>query len=56
MIRLKQFFSFPIFATAIWLLWVLVRQTLDVLILILGGLLLVLGFGCLRAKIAFLNY
>ena len=41
MIRLKQFFAFPIFATAIWLLWVLVRQTSsDVLILVLGGLLL----------------
>ncbi len=45
MIRLKQFFAFPIFATAIWLLWVLVRQTSsDALILVLGGLLLlVLG-------------
>tara|TARA_B100001093_G_scaffold23106_2_gene20523 strand:+ start:1950 stop:3962 length:2013 start_codon:yes stop_codon:yes gene_type:complete len=45
MIRLKQFFAFPIFATAIWLLWVLIRQTSsDVLVIVLGGLLLlVLG-------------
>ncbi len=41
MIRLKQFLAFPILATAIWLLWVLVRQTSsDVLVLILSGLLL----------------
>ena len=40
MVRLKQFLAFPILATAIWLLWVLVRQTsADVLLLILGGLL-----------------
>jgi hypothetical protein len=45
MIRLKQFLAFPILATAIWLLWVLVRQTSsDILALILGGLLL-LVFG-----------
>ena len=45
MIRLKQFLAFPILATAIWLLWVLVRQTSsDILVLILGGLLL-LVFG-----------
>ena len=52
MIRLKQFFAFPIFATAIWLLWVLVRQTSsDVLILILGGLLLlVLGIWLSESK------
>ena len=50
--RLKQFFAFPIFATAIWLLWVLVRQTSsDVLILILGGLLLlVLGIWLSESK------
>ena len=41
MIRLKQFLAFPNLATAIWLLWVLVRQTSsDVLVLILSGLLL----------------
>ena len=45
MIRLKQFLAFPILATAIWLLWILVRQTSsDILALILGGLLL-LVFG-----------
>ncbi len=45
MIRLKQFLAFPLLATAIWLLWVLVRQTSsDILALILGGLLL-LVFG-----------
>ncbi|MEL0215782.1 MAG: thioredoxin family protein, partial [Burkholderiaceae bacterium] len=38
MIRLKQFLAFPILATAIWLLWVLVRQTSsDILVLMLGG-------------------
>ena len=45
MIRLKQFLAFPILATAIWLLWVLVRQTSsDVVAFMLGGLLL-LVFG-----------
>lgn len=45
MIRLKQFLAFPILATAVWLLWVLVRQTSsDVVALMLGGLLL-LVFG-----------
>ncbi len=50
MIRLKQFLAFPILATAIWLLWVLVRQTSsDILALILGGLLLFL-FGIWLTK------
>ena len=50
MIRLKQFLAFPILATAIWLLWVLVRQTSsDVVALMLGGLLL-LVFGLWLAK------
>ena len=45
MVRLKQFLAFPILATAIWLLWVLVRQTSsDVVAFMLGGLLL-LVFG-----------
>jgi cytochrome c biogenesis protein CcdA len=43
MVRLKQFLAFPILATAVWLLWVLVRQTsADVLLLILGGLLVMI--------------
>ena len=50
MIRLKQLLAFPILATAIWLLWVLVRQTSsDILALILGGLLL-LVFGLWLTK------
>ena len=50
MIRLKQFLAFPILATAIWLLWVLVRQTSsDVVALMLGGLLL-LVFGLWLVK------
>jgi thiol:disulfide interchange protein len=50
MIRLKQLLAFPILATAIWLLWVLVRQTSsDILALILGGLLL-LVFGIWLTK------
>ena len=50
MIRLKQFLAFPILATAIWRLWVLVRQTSsDVVALMLGGLLL-LVFGLWLVK------
>jgi thiol:disulfide interchange protein DsbD len=50
MIRLKQLLAFPILATAIWLLWVLVRQTSsDIVALILGGLLL-LVFGIWLSK------
>ena len=50
MVRLKQFLAFPILATAIWLLWVLVRQTSsDVVALMLGGLLL-LVFGLWLVK------
>ena len=50
MIRLKQFLAFPILATAIWLLWVLVRQTsADILVIMLGGLLLFL-FGIWLTK------
>ena len=50
LIRLKQFLAFPILATAIWLLWVLVRQTSsDVVALMLGGLLL-LVFGLWLVK------
>lgn len=40
MVRLKQLLAFPVWATAIWLLWVLVRQAgSDVLPLVLGGVL-----------------
>ena len=50
MIRLKQFLAFPILATAIWLLWVLVRQTSsNILVLILSGLLLLM-FGIWLTK------
>lgn len=43
--RLKQALAFPMLATAIWLLWVVVRQTqVDAVIVVLGGLLL-LVFG-----------
>ncbi len=41
--RLKQLLAFPVFATAIWLLWVLVRQAgADAMPLILGGALLLI--------------
>ncbi len=39
---LKQFFSYPLFATGIWLLWVLGRQiNVDAAILVLSGCLLI---------------
>ncbi len=42
---LKEFFAFPMFATAIWLIWVLNQQTgADGLLAILAGLLLI-GLG-----------
>ena len=52
MIRLKQLLAFPILATAIWLLWVLVRQTsADVVLLMLGGLLaMVFGLWLSRSR------
>lgn len=40
--NLKQFLSFPLYITAIWLLWVAGRQTnIDVAITIISGLLLI---------------
>jgi thiol:disulfide interchange protein DsbD len=52
MIRLKQFLAFPIFATAVWLLWVLVQQTsADMILLMLGGLLcLIFGLWLRRGE------
>lgn len=52
MIRLKQFLAFPIFATAVWLLWVLVQQTsADMILLMLGGLLcMVFGLWLYRGE------
>lgn len=57
MTRLKQFLAFPILATAIWLVWILVRQTnLDALVMILAGcLMLVFGFWLRRDTSAFLR-
>jgi thiol:disulfide interchange protein DsbD len=41
MLRFKQVMAFPMFATCIWLLWVLAQQIgIDALALVLGGLLL----------------
>jgi thiol:disulfide interchange protein len=40
--RLKQFLAFPMYATAIWLVWVLVQQTgVDAVIYAAGGMLLI---------------
>lgn len=42
MVRLKELFAFPIFFTALWLLWVFARQTsIDSLFLLLAALVLV---------------
>jgi len=42
MLRFKQMMSFPMFATCVWLLWVLAQQVgIDALALVLGGLVLV---------------
>ena len=40
---LKQFFAFPMFATAIWLLWVFAQQTGDGAVALLLGAVLLLG-------------
>jgi len=41
MLRFKQAMAFPMFATCVWLLWVLTQQTsIDVMALVLGGLVL----------------
>ncbi len=40
--RLKQFFAFPMYATAVWLVWVLTQQAgPDSLILALGGMVMI---------------
>jgi len=40
--RLKQFLAFPMYATAIWLVWVLIQQTgVDAIIYAAGGMLLI---------------
>lgn len=40
--KLKQFFAFPMYATAIWLVWVLAQQTgVDAIIYAAGGMLLI---------------
>ncbi|MBX9849269.1 MAG: thioredoxin family protein [Rhodocyclaceae bacterium] len=40
--RLKQFFAFPMYATAVWLVWVLTQQAgPDSLILALGGMVII---------------
>ncbi|AQT59410.1 protein-disulfide reductase DsbD [Cellvibrio sp. PSBB023] len=39
--RMKQLLAFPMYAAAIWLVWVLVQQAgLDALVIVLGGMLL----------------
>jgi len=40
--RVKQFFAFPMYAAAIWLVWVLVQQAgVDAIVVALGGMLLI---------------
>ena len=41
----KQIMAFPMFATAIWLIWVFAQQTSSTDLVILMGLILVMGFG-----------
>jgi len=41
----KQIMAFPMFATAIWLIWVFAQQTSPTDLVILMGLILVVGFG-----------
>ena len=41
----KQIMAFPMFATAIWLIWVFAQQTSPTDLVILMGLILVMGFG-----------
>ena len=50
--RLKQFFAFPLFATAVWLLWVLGNQssTLAMALMMLGCIALVFGFWCFKSQ------
>lgn len=40
--RLKQFFAFPMYATAVWLIWVLAQQTgPEALLFALGGMVVI---------------
>lgn len=50
--RLKQFFAFPLFATAVWLLWVLGNQTstLAMALMLLGCIGLTLGLWCFKSQ------
>ena len=50
--RLKQFFAFPLFATAVWLLWVLGNQTstLAMAMMLMGCIALTLGFWCFKSQ------
>lgn len=50
MVRLKQFFAFPLALTAIWLLWVLGNQagTLAMAVILLGCMLLAFAYWCAR--------
>ena len=41
----KQIMAFPMFATAIWLIWVFAQQTSATDLVVLMGLILVMGFG-----------
>ena len=53
--RLKQFFAFPLYATAVWLLWVLGNQTSTgaMAVMLLGFLALTMGFWCFKSQKAF---
>ena len=49
---LKQFLAFPLYATSIWLLWVLGRQISSdgAIVITIGGLLLAFGFWLLNQR------
>lgn len=51
MVRLKEFFAYPLFATAIWLLWVLGKQTSPTTMawVLVGGLAIAFAFWCFKS-------
>ncbi|WP_293611961.1 thioredoxin family protein [Ponticaulis sp.] len=50
--RLKQFFAFPLFLTAIWLLWVLAQQSGADAVALVGGAATLIAFGIWMFKAA----
>ncbi len=50
--RLKQFFAFPLYATSVWLLWVLGNQTstLAMAMMLLGCIAMTMAFWCFKSQ------